>query len=98
MALDAINNRLYVANQGDGTVAQVNNVGGTPTVVAQYATGITGPQGVALDAAGNRLYVANFGPGTVSQVNNLGGTPTVVPAYVPGSAGLSNPNGVALGP
>jgi hypothetical protein len=43
--------RLYVANVGNSTVAQVNNVGGTPTVVAAYVPGSAGlsfPFGVAL--------------------------------------------------
>ena len=94
-ALDAANNRLYVTNYNNGTVAQVNNVGGTPTVVPAYAAGFTTPFGVALDAANNRRYVANVGNNTVAQVNNVGSTPTVVPAY---AAGFNTPAGVALGP
>ena len=58
VALDAANNRLYVTNTNN-TVAQVNNVGGTPTVVPAYAAGFNQPFGVALDAANNRLYVTN---------------------------------------
>jgi DNA-binding beta-propeller fold protein YncE len=67
-------------------------VGGTPTVVAAYATGFRRPIAVALDAANNRLYVTDNFPHTLAQVNNVGGTPTVVPAY----AGFNSPNGVAL--
>ena len=92
MALDTTNNRLYVANGGAGTVAQVNNVGGTPTVVAAYAARATSPRGWRW----TRPTTASTSPtthNTVAQVNNLGGTPTVVAAY---AAGFNQPFGVAL--
>jgi YVTN family beta-propeller protein len=66
-------NRVYVANQGDGTVSVID--GTTNTVIATVDVG-NSPRGVGVNPATNRVYVTNLDDGTVSVID--GTTNTVI--------------------
>ena len=56
--VNAATNRVYVANNGAGTVSVVD--GTTNSIVGTTAVGV-GPRDVAVNAATNRVYVSNGG-------------------------------------
>src|SRR5690349_21508662 len=81
VGVNAITNRIYVANAGSNAVSVIDGV--TNTVVATVAVG-TGPLGVGVNAITNRIYVANAGSNAVSVIDGV--TNTVV-ATVPVEGG-----------
>jgi YVTN family beta-propeller protein len=63
IALDAPAQVAFVANSGDGSLAEVNT--GNHSITATFTTG-SSPWGVALNPVTKRLYVSNSGSGTVT--------------------------------
>ncbi|MGW7575089.1 IPT/TIG domain-containing protein [Streptomyces sp. NPDC054765] len=83
VAIDAINQRAYVANFGANTVTVLDTSTPTPTFVATI-TGFSSPFGVAILPDGLHAYVTNLGAGTISVVdtttNAIVGSPITVGA------------------
>ena len=88
---------LYVANQGDGTVAQfaVSSGGGLVSIGANLMAG-NQPVAMSIDPAGMYLYVANQGSDTVTifRISAIDGTLTV---QAPASTGPS-PSAIVIVP
>ena len=88
---------LYVANQGDGTVAQfaVSTGGGLVSLGANLMAG-NQPVAMSIDPAGMYLYVANQGSDTVTifRISAIDGTLTV---QAPASTGPS-PSAIVIVP
>jgi DNA-binding beta-propeller fold protein YncE len=99
LALDTVNNALYVA---DGTRVLVflsaSTVTGNVPPVHNISLGFS-IGGIALDALSNRLYVADRGGNAIDRLEgaNVQDGPAVIAATISGiSTGLSHPDGVAL--
>jgi hypothetical protein len=74
---------LYESDYGSGTVNEFS-----PDGMRTFATGVSGPNGLALDSLGN-LYVANSSGGTITVVAPDGTEKTI-------ASGLDSPWGVAV--
>jgi hypothetical protein len=77
---------VYVSNTGAGTITRIDPGGNT----SPFASGLTGPEGLAFDDAGN-LFVANSGSGTIANINSLGTVSTFV-------SGLNGPAALTFDP
>jgi 6-phosphogluconolactonase (cycloisomerase 2 family) len=88
---------MYVANQGDGTVAQfaLSSGGGLVSIGPNVAAG-NQPVAMTVDSAGMYLYVVNQGSDSVStfRISAIDGTLT---AQAPASTGPS-PSGIVTAP
>lgn len=71
IAVNPVTNRVYVANEGSGTVRMLDRVTFTSSTVAVGAS----PVAVAVNSGTNRIYAANFGGNSVSVID--GNTNTV---------------------
>jgi YVTN family beta-propeller protein len=93
IAANAATNRIYVANNTDGTVSVID--GGTYSVVATVTVG-AGPAGVAVNPATNRVYVANSSNAIdIGSVSVIDGSTNAVIATIPVDL---TPNFVAVNP
>ncbi|MGQ9573062.1 MAG: hypothetical protein ACUVX1_12595 [Chloroflexota bacterium] len=89
VAVNPETNRIYVANEGDGTVSVID--GANATVVDTVAVGYM-PWALAVNPETNRIYVVNGGDNSVSVID--GATDTVVATLTVGDL----PKGVAVSP
>lgn len=79
--------RIYVSSHDAGEIVRFNADG---SAFQTWATGLSGPHGLAFDAAGS-LYVSNRNAGTVVKLNTAG---TVTATY----AGFTLPEAIAFDP
>jgi len=86
IALDIVNGKIYVTNDGTGIVVRANLDGTSATTI--ISTGLNMPGGIALDLVNNKIYIANSGSNTISRAN-LDGT---------GLTSLGTLNGTLNGP
>jgi 6-phosphogluconolactonase (cycloisomerase 2 family) len=95
VGLAVANNKLFVANRGDGSVGVYDaNTGAARN--AQLITGLKKPTGLAFMA--NTLYVSDFGAGTVTAYSFNPQAYTVTPdANFTQITGLHMPTGLAIG-
>jgi sugar lactone lactonase YvrE len=77
---------LFVARPSLGTLARVTPAG----MVTDFATGLSGPNGVYPDLDGN-VWVTEFGGGKITRLDSAG-------AKTPILSGLDSPNGIVLDP
>jgi len=89
VAVNPKTNRVYVANEGDGTVSVID--GDTAAVVATIPVGYM-PWAVAVNPDTNRIYVANGGDNSVSVID--GASDTVATTFAVGD----RPKGVTVSP
>jgi DNA-binding beta-propeller fold protein YncE len=99
LALDTVNNTLYVA---DGTRILVflsaSTVTGNIPPVHNISLGFS-IGGILLDTTGNRLFVADSGGNAIDRLESAGSQdgPAVIAAIISGlSTGLAQPGGLAL--
>jgi DNA-binding beta-propeller fold protein YncE len=99
LALDTVNNALYVA---DGTRILVflsaSTVTGNIPPVHNISLGFS-VGGILLDTTGNRLYVADTGGNAIDRLEGAGAQdgPAVITATISGiSTGLAHPDGLVL--
>ncbi|MFA5845213.1 MAG: YncE family protein [Coriobacteriia bacterium] len=85
LAIDAIGDRLFVANYGDGTVSVIRT--GDNTIESTVTVG-TGPCAIAFDSGDRKAYVTNNGSGSVTVIDSA-----LSPATVAVGA---QPNAVAV--
>ena len=88
LAANPTNSRIYVANQGSGSVSVIEGT----TVVATIPVGQY-PAAVAVNPANGYVYVANSGSHTVSIIHDLTVVQTVPVGYVPGDIAVNPANG-----
>ena len=86
---------VYVANSGSDNVSVFDAATNTPVAGSPFATGGTGPDGVAVNPDGTRVYVANGASNNVSVFDAATNTPV---AGSPFATGGTNPTGVAVCP
>ncbi len=75
-------------NESAGTFSIPVTISDTPPTVSTFASGFSGPDGVAFDSAGN-LYVANVSAGTISKLTPAGAVSTF-------ASGILNPSALAF--
>ncbi len=75
VAFDPLNGNLFVANSGNGNVAEFTSAG--VLVNGTYASGLGDAEGIAFDSQGN-LFVASKNTGNVYEVAPGGGVSTYV--------------------
>lgn len=90
MAYNSKGNRIYTANNGDGTVSVINPA--TNTIVATITVG-AGARGIDYCPVNNRVYVANYTADTVSVIFPYDNTVTATI-----STGVTYPYGVKYCP
>jgi YVTN family beta-propeller protein len=66
VAVDALHNRIYVANVHGDSITAIN--GETNKVIGTYSAG-KNPYAFAIDPTAERVYAANFGQPAVTVVN-----------------------------
>jgi sugar lactone lactonase YvrE len=95
---------LYIADEGNNIIRQINTSGTISTIAGNYAYGggysgnggpattaeMYNPQGLAFDASGN-LYIAEVWNSVIRMVNTAGVISTVVGNRVPGYSGDGGP-------
>ncbi|MGH9423912.1 MAG: hypothetical protein ACRD3J_28305, partial [Thermoanaerobaculia bacterium] len=98
VAYDAPRNLIYVADMQSDSIRKIAADG----TVSTFATGLSGPQGLAVDASGN-LYVADSGNNKIRKITTAGVMTTIAGAGPAGStngsalqARFQQPNGLAL--
>lgn len=79
---------LYVANEGNGGGGVDITVADCHGNVSTFATGVSGPSGLATD--GTYLYVSDDGPGYIYRFDSSGSATTLTPTT------LGNPNAIAV--
>ena len=92
-ALAAKGDMLYIADQVNETVFQINAA--TGATVHGYFVG-SNPRGIAVDPAGKHVYVADFASAGVSIINTTTQAVTEVDFSALSGAANPSPNGVAL--
>ena len=65
MAAGQLTGKVYVTNDGSGTVSVIN---GATSTVTTTITVVFGPRGVAVNPLAGQVYVANSGSNTVSVI------------------------------
>jgi YVTN family beta-propeller protein len=90
IAIDDVDDTIYVANSGDGTLSTISGVAGVE-VLPRLITG-TVPSNVAVDLVDDTVYVSNFGDDSLSVFN---GRSRVLSRIVRFQAG-SDPRGIAV--
>lgn len=88
IAVNHVTNRVYVANEGSGTVRVLDRVALTSSTVTVGAS----PVAVAVNTSTNRIYVANFAANSVSVID--GSTNTVTATVATGT----NPVALTVNP
>ena len=84
--MNAVTNKIYVANEGSGTVTVID---GDSNTTASVAVG-TGPYAMALNSATNKVYVANEGSGTVTVIDGATyAVSTVTAGNLPGAVAVN---------
>ena len=76
ITFDSSTNSIWVANNGDGTVSQINVA--TGTVVGTYTVG-TAPVGVAFDSSTNSIWVTNSTSNNLTRI--IAANPTSALSY-----------------
>jgi len=89
VAFDATNGFVYVADQNNGSVRKIVVATGAVTT---YATGLSGPWGVAVDTAGN-VYVADTGNNVIRKY-----TAALTGSIIAGQSGVSGSADAPAGP
>jgi len=87
MAVNAVTNKIYVANQLDGTVSVID---GATNATTTLVTGST-PFALAVNPVTNKIYVANFGSNNVTVIDGATHSTTTV-------ATGTGPRAVAVNP
>ncbi len=86
--VNSTTNRVYVANQSDGTVSVID--GGSNTVVSRVTVG-SSPGAVAVNSVTNKIYVANSGDATVTVIDgNTNSTTSVQVGTLPVRIGVNS--------
>jgi hypothetical protein len=101
MTLDAVNDRLYIADQGDFSIVIYDNIStkdgnvAPNRIIAGAATTLNnGPADVAFDRVNNELYVLDdpnivvFGPASLATGGNVAPTRTLITAFAAGAAAI----------
>ena len=74
VAVDAVTNKVYVANTGSNNVTVIDGASNTPTTVAAGKS----PNAVAVNAVTNKIYVTNNGDSSVTVIDGAtNGTTTI---------------------
>lgn len=71
MAVDTLNNRLYVSEANNNKVRVINLIDYTTITVINVGLS---PQGIAFDSLNNRMYVVNYNSGNVSVISTASNT------------------------
>jgi len=69
VAVSPDGSKVYVANNGDGSVSVIATATNTVTTTITVGTSGSGPFGVAVSPDGRKVYVANMGDGSVSVID-----------------------------
>ena len=76
LAIDAVTNQIYVVNNLDSTVSQID--GGSNQVVNSFrvGSGRSSPKGIGVDSATNKIYVIDPITSTVTMIDGVTSTTT----------------------
>jgi len=81
---DPVNGNLFVANGGNGTVAEFTS--GGSLITSDYVTGLGDAEGITFDSKGD-LFVASKSTGNVYEIPSGGGSSSI---YVSGVTGIND--------